>query len=445
MMTTHIHLSQQCLFMLKIFRQSMFILCLTASGSGSAELGDRSIDWTNPMSQDFSDLAIRSLNKQRALTNDYWATYWLSQKILQLNLVNPRPTSQITPLIMRADSINAFAIPGNIIGLNRGLWQFASTESEFLSVLAHEMSHITLDHFSRLSSNQSQQGWVIASGILLTILLAQENPEAANAALFSTFAVTSQNQLNFSQTMELEADQLAQGLLAGAGYDSNGGRAFFQKLEQTSFTTDAYEFLSSHPLGSTRASRLANQTTSPVEPSSISAYDVVRFNLLQRDDPSLTNPLADWTELADEITDPNLILAWYKTQQQQRPNDRRYLTDITRLTAQYRGFLPAHFEQLKVMRRLKDTALCSTVTAFATAIENSYATLDVLELLQQVSTQCSLGSAVEWQARWLWQSGQETQALTLLSNRLAGNNDTNQIARLKTLLKDYSERYRRFR
>ncbi|MDO7641560.1 MAG: hypothetical protein MUQ76_06360, partial [Reinekea forsetii] len=80
------------------------------------------------MSQDFSDLAIRSLNKQRALTNDYWATYWLSQKILQLNLVNPRPTSQITPLIMRADSINAFAIPGNIIGLNRGLWQFASTE-----------------------------------------------------------------------------------------------------------------------------------------------------------------------------------------------------------------------------------------------------------------------------------------------------------------------------
>ena len=97
------------------------------------------------------------------------------------------------------------------------------------------------------------------------------------------------------------------------------------------------------------------------------------------------------------------------------------------------------------MRRLKDTALCSTVTAFATAIENSYATLDVLELLQQVSTQCSLGSAVEWQARWLWQSGQETQALTLLSNRLAGNNDTNQIARLKTLLKDYSERYRRFR
>jgi predicted Zn-dependent protease len=449
MMTTHLSLSQQCLFMLNIFRQSMLILCLVASGSGSADLGDRAIDWTNTMTQDFSDLAIRSLNKQRALTNDYWATYWLGQKLLQLNLVNPRPTSLITPLILREDSINAFAIPGNIIGLHRGLWQFASTESEFLSVLAHEMSHISLDHFSRLSSNQSQQGWVIASGILLTILLAQENPEAANAALFSTFAVTSQNQLNFSQTMELEADQLAQSLLAAAGYNSNGGRAFFQKLEQTSFTTDAYEFLRSHPLGSTRASRLSNLTSSPSEQTSadpaVSAFDVIRFNLLQQADPSLANPLAGWAKLPEGINDPNLILAWYKTQLQRNLDDKRYLADVTRLTAHYRGFLPAYFEQLKAMQRLKDARLCDSVLPFASAIENSYATLDVLELLQQVSAQCGLGSAVEWQARWLWQSGQETQALALLSNRLDGNTDTNQIARLKTLLKDYTGRYRRFR
>lgn len=449
MMTTHIHLSQQCLFMLKVFCQSMLILCLVVSSSSSANLGDRSMTWTNPMSEDFSDLAIRSLNKQRALSNDYWATYWLSQKILQLNLVNPRPTGQITPLIMREDSINAFAMPGNIIGLNRGLWQFASSESEFLSVLAHEMSHIALDHFSRLSANQSQQGWVIASGILLTILLAQENPEAANAALFSTFAVTSQNQLNFSQTMELEADQLAQGLLAEAGYNSNGGRAFFQKLEQTSFTTDAYEFLRSHPLGSTRASRLSNRTSSPFEPAStgatISAYDVIRYHLLRRADPSLANPLADWTELPEHVSDPNLILAWHKTQQQQRPDDRRYLAAVTGLATQYRGFLPAYFEQLKIMRQLEDNRLCSAVPPFAMAIENSYATLDVLELLQQLSAQCALSSAVEWQARWLWQSGQETQALALLSNRLDSTTDTNQIARLKTLLKDYNRRYSRFR
>ncbi|MFT7697608.1 MAG: Zn-dependent protease with chaperone function [Reinekea sp.] len=427
----------------------MLILCLLTSGWASADLGDRPMDWTNPMAQDFSDLAIRSLNKQRALTNDYWATYWLSQKILQLNLVNPRPTALITPLIMREDSINAFAIPGNIIGLHTGLWRFASSESEFLSVLAHEMSHIALDHFSRLSANQSQQGWVIASGILLTILLAQENPEAANAALFSTFAVTSQNQLNFSQTMELEADQLAQSLLAAAGYNGNGGRAFFQKLEQTSFTTDAYEFLRSHPLGSTRASRLTNRTSSRLEPASAgpsaSAFDVIRFNLLQGADPSLANPLAGWTELPDSINDPNLILAWYKIQNQREPDDRGYLTGITSLMTQYRGFLPAYFEQLKVMQRLKDTKLCNNVQPFATAIENSYATLDVLELLQQVSAQCGLGSAVEWQARWLWQSGKETQAMVLLSNRLDGNTDTNQIARLKTLLKDYNGRYRRFR
>jgi len=433
--------------MLIIFRKSIFVLCLLAAGSGSADLGDRSVDWTKVMAKDFSDFAVRSLNKQRAVTNNYWASYWLSQKILELNLVNPQPTSLITPIIIREDTVNAFAIPGNIIGLHLGLWEFASTESEFLSVLAHEMSHISLDHFSRLSSNQSQQGWVLASGILLSILLAQENPEAANAALFSALAVTSQNNLNFSQAMELEADQLAQTLLNSTGYNGDSGRAFFQKLEQTSFTTDAYEFLRSHPLGSTRASRLANRssTASPREGPSISAFDVIRFSLLQDSDSTLADPLAGWTELPATITDPNLILAWYRSRAQQQPDDSRYLAQVSNLVAQYRGFLPAYFEQLKLMLRLDDSKLCATFTPFAQAIDGSYATLDVLELLQRVSTQCQLASAIEWQARWLWQSGKEQQALALLTNQLSDSSDTNQIARLKNLLKDYSGRYDRFR
>jgi len=430
-----------------IFRKPIFVLCLLAAGSAWADLGDRSVDWTKVMAKDFSDFAIRSLNKQQGVTNNYWASYWLSQKILELNLVNPAPTTLITPIIVREDTVNAFAIPGNIIGLNLGLWEFASTESEFLSVLAHEMSHISLDHFTRLSSTHSQQGWVLASGILLSILLAQENPEAANAALFSALAITSQNNLNFSQAMELEADQLAQTLLNAAGYNGDSGRAFFQKLEQTSFTTDAYEFLRSHPLGSTRSSRLSSRASNAPtrEGDSISAFDVIRFSLLQDSDSTLTNPLAAWSELPDTITDPNLILAWYRFRSQQQPDNRRYLAEVSRLAAQYRGFLPAYFEQLTLMQRLDDTELCVTFTTFAQAIDSRYVTLDVLELLQRISAQCHLASAVEWQARWLWQSGREQQALALLTNRLNDNTDTNQIARLKNLLKDYRGRYDRFR
>jgi hypothetical protein len=399
------------------------------------------------MAKDFSDFAVRSLNKQHAVANNYWASYWLSQKILELNLANPVPTTLITPIIVREHNVNAFAIPGNIIGLHLGLWEFSSTEGEFLSVLAHEMSHISLDHFSRLSSNQNQQGWVLASGILLSILLAQENPQAANAALFSALAVSSQNNLNFSQAMELEADQLAQTLLNATGYNGDSGRAFFQKLEQTSFTTDAYEFLRSHPLGSTRSSRLSNRNSNASAPegASISAFDVIRFSLLGDSDPSLASPLADWIELPETITDPNIILAWYRSRFQQQPDDRRYLAEVSALAAQYRGFLPAYFEQLKLMQRLDDTKLCVTFAPFVQAIGDRYVTLDVLELLQRVAAQCHLASAVEWQARWLWQSGQEQQALALLTNRLNGSANTNQIARLSTLLKDYTERYSRFR
>ena len=52
-------------------------------------------------------------------------------------------------VLVDSPEINAFAVPGGIIGINNGLLQYAETESELASVLSHEIAHLSQRHFSR--------------------------------------------------------------------------------------------------------------------------------------------------------------------------------------------------------------------------------------------------------------------------------------------------------
>jgi len=432
--------------MLSILQKIALILFLIPSSQCWAGFGDQSGNWSTTESSDFRDYVVRRFNKRDSITNNYWAYFWLNQKVIELNLFNSETSVTLTPININDSSINAFAIPGNIIGIHQGLWAFADTESEFLSVLAHEMSHISLNHFSRLSENQSNQGWVLASGILLSILLAQENPEIANAALIGSLATVSQNNLNFSQAMELEADQLAQKMLANADYNSTSGRTFFQKLEQTSFTNDAYEFLRSHPLGTTRASRLSNNASNKERPlTSPTSFEIVRYFMLSKKNKKLSNPFSDTEITIDDTTNPNILFGWYKYQYDMHQDKNIYFSDITALSTQFRGFLPAQFERLKLMKHSNDKDLCDEFSRLTNAVGDQYLTLDVIEIFKEVSKTCLSNSALEWQARWFWQSGKEQQALALLTKSLSSELETNQLARIKSLLRKYNNRYERFR
>jgi predicted Zn-dependent protease len=157
-------------------------------------------------------------------------------------------------LLIKDPSINAFALPGGYMGVHLGLIGVVSNQDELASVLAHELSHITQRHLSRLFAKQSQQTPLLIGAMLLGVLAASKSPNAASALMVGGQAVTAQTQLNFSRDMEREADRVGYGVMTQAGFEGAGFASMFLKLQQGSRFNDngQYPYLRSHPLTSER-------------------------------------------------------------------------------------------------------------------------------------------------------------------------------------------------
>lgn len=154
----------------------------------------------------------------------------------------------------RDRSVNAFALPGGYLGVHLGLIAVVSSEDELASVLAHELSHVTQRHISRLIGQQSSQGpWMIAA-MILGALAASRNPQAATAMIAGGQAVAIQGQLNFSRDMEREADRVGYSVMTQAGFEPRGFVGMFEKLQQANRFNDtgAFPYLRSHPLTTER-------------------------------------------------------------------------------------------------------------------------------------------------------------------------------------------------
>ena len=158
------------------------------------------------------------------------------------------------PILARDRTVNAFALPGGYMGVHLGLIALVSSRDELASVLGHELSHVTQRHIARASTKQAQQApWVIAA-MILGVLAARKNADAANAAITGSQAVAVQGQLNFSREMEREADRIGFSVMTGAGFDGHGFVSMFDKLQHANRINDngSFPYLRSHPLTTER-------------------------------------------------------------------------------------------------------------------------------------------------------------------------------------------------
>src|SRR5258708_7499849 len=127
--------------------------------------------------------------------------------------------------VLNASDINAFALPGGPMYVNRGMIQAARTEGEMAGVMAHEMSHVALRH-GTAQATKAQKYAVGAgvAGILGTIFGGPGLGQAAQASVAVPF-------LRFSREYETEADLLGARIMAKAGYDPRDLANMFRTIE----------------------------------------------------------------------------------------------------------------------------------------------------------------------------------------------------------------------
>ncbi|WP_342721805.1 M48 family metalloprotease [Acidovorax sp. FHTAMBA] len=165
-------------------------------------------------------------------------------------------------LLGRDRTVNAFALPGGYLGVHLGLIGVVATRDELASVLAHELSHVTQRHISRLITQQNKQTPLLLGAMILGALAVSKNPGATQAIMVGGQALAIQNQLNFSRDMEREADRIGYGLMEPAGFAPQGFVSMFDKLQQANRLNDngSWPYLRSHPLTTERMADMQSRT-----------------------------------------------------------------------------------------------------------------------------------------------------------------------------------------
>ena len=152
-------------------------------------------------------------------------------------------------VVFEDDSLNAFALPGNKIGVHTGLVKFVDNQDQLATVIGHEVGHVLSNH----SNERMSQEFALNQG--LSLIQAVGVPQSALGqtaigllGLGAQYGVL----LPYSRLHESEADLLGLELMAKAGFNPEQSIPLWQKMAQASQGGHPAEFLSTHPAHETR-------------------------------------------------------------------------------------------------------------------------------------------------------------------------------------------------
>ncbi len=155
---------------------------------------------------------------------------------------------------------NAFALPGNKIGVNSGMLDVADTQGQLAAVIGHEVGHILANH----SNERMTQQLAVQGGLALFDLLSEQQDGWKHEAIRKVLGIGAGVGilLPFSRIHEKEADAVGLDLMARAGFDPAQSLAFWQNMSKMS-RGQPIEFLSTHPSHESRYEELRKQLDAP--------------------------------------------------------------------------------------------------------------------------------------------------------------------------------------
>jgi len=161
--------------------------------------------------------------------------------------------------IVRDDAVNAFALPGGFIGINRGLIMAAETQHQLASVIAHEIAHVELHHGMDMMDKNSSVSNATMLAMLAGLLIGTVDSEVGSALMVGGVAGGQQAMVNFTRENEYEADRVGIDLMQRAQFDPHGTVEFFEIMRKLSGDSGSIEYLRTHPVTDNRIAEAAGR------------------------------------------------------------------------------------------------------------------------------------------------------------------------------------------
>lgn len=239
-----------------------------ASASGDElklpKLGESSNSLFSPEQEYQLGRAWLRMFRSRAPTlDDPLLQDYLEDLIYRLVTHSQLEDRRIEVVIVDNPIINAFAVPGGVIGIHTGLLLYAQSEDELATVLAHEIAHLSQRHFSRGVEEQQKNMPLMLAGMLAgAILMATTGSDAGLAAISTTQAAALDARLSFSRSNEQEADRIGMQTMVNADMDPHAAPAMFERMlhgGRYSGGKHMPEFMRTHPLSENRIADTRNR------------------------------------------------------------------------------------------------------------------------------------------------------------------------------------------
>jgi predicted Zn-dependent protease len=154
--------------------------------------------------------------------------------------------------VLNSKEINAFALPGGFLFVQRGLLEAAENESQLAGVIAHEIGHVTGRHGNKLMKRATiasaiYQAAQIAAAILTGGAATIGTYYALQYGFYGLGMVLSLEMLGVSREFELEADQLGVQYAWNSGFDPSGFIEFFDKMATKEGYVNGLSWFRTHP------------------------------------------------------------------------------------------------------------------------------------------------------------------------------------------------------
>lgn len=260
---------------------SMMLLAM-ASGAHSREsqmlpFADSSWQVTDPQTLDLPNLrgqglsfaeqyqnkmlgewSLQNINGRVRMEHDPWVQETIKDMTWRLN-AQARQQAPLGVVIIDNPSINAFAAPGGVIGINTGTILSASSMDELASVVAHEVAHISQRHYESGADERKKALLMQLGGMLAAIAASAVDGDAAAAVMMGSQTASMNSSMAFSRSNEREADRVGMQIMTQAGYDPRAMPRFFATMNQQSQLNQVENqflpsFVRSHPLSNERLS-----------------------------------------------------------------------------------------------------------------------------------------------------------------------------------------------